>query len=30
LTKYEQITDEMISKLTPPFVIKPNAGFGGK
>ncbi len=30
LTKYEQITDEMISKLTPPFVIKPNAGFGWK
>jgi alpha-L-glutamate ligase-like protein len=30
LTKNEQITDEMIIKLSPPFVIKPNAGFGWK
>lgn len=30
LTKYEQITDEMIWGLITPFVIKPNAGFWGK
>ena len=30
LSKYEEITDDMISKLQPPFVIKPNAGFWWK
>jgi len=30
LRKHEEITKELIEKLTPPFVIKPNAGFGWK
>ena len=30
LKKYEDITDETIKELKPPFVIKPNNGYGGK
>jgi len=30
LKKHEEITDELIKWLKPPFVIKPNAGFGWK
>jgi len=28
LKKHNQVTDDFIKKLEPPFVIKPNAGFG--
>jgi len=28
LKKHEEITADLIEKLEPPFVIKPNAGFG--
>jgi len=30
LKKHEQITEEMIQSLEPPFVVKPNNGYGGK
>jgi len=30
LKKHEEITNDLIEKLEPPFVIKPNAGFGWK
>lgn len=30
LKKHEQITNEMVDALDPPFVVKPNNGYGGK
>ncbi len=30
LKKHEQITTEMVQELEPPFVVKPNNGYGGK
>ena len=30
ITKQEELNDEMIKSLVPPFVVKPNNGFGGK